>query len=136
MHTTGISLMPTLEVYLAAGHSDASKAALIHGMTQATVRAIGAPAESVRVLLSELPAAHFGIGDKSAANGAAPSLPVIVAILIAGRTDAQKQALISALSATGAAILDAPIEATRVIIKDIPNTDFGIGGQTARALGR
>jgi 4-oxalocrotonate tautomerase len=128
--------MPTLEVYLAAGHSEASKATLIHGMTQATVRAIGAPADSVRVLLSELPATHFGIAGKSAANGAAPSLPVIVAILIAGRTDAQKQALISALSATGAKVLDVPIEATRVIIKDIPNTDFGIGGQTARALGR
>jgi 4-oxalocrotonate tautomerase len=128
--------MPTLEVYLATGHSEASKATLIAGLTQATVDAIDAPAEAVRVLLSELPAAHFGIGGKSAANGAAPSLPVIVAILIAGRTDAQKQALIAALSATGAAVLDAPIAATRVIIKDIPNTDFGIGGQTARALGR
>ena len=128
--------MPTLEVYLAAGHSEASKATLIGGLTQATVDAIGAPAEAVRVLLSELPATHFGIGGKSAANGAAPSLPVIVAILITGRTDAQKQALIAGLSATGAAVLDAPIAATRVIIKDIPNTDFGIGGQTARALGR
>ncbi|MGF6239373.1 4-oxalocrotonate tautomerase [Paraburkholderia sp. GAS38] len=128
--------MPTLEVYLAAGHSEASKATLIAGLTQATVDAIDAPAEAVRVLLSELPATHFGIGGKSAASGAGPSLPVIVAILIAGRTDAQKQALIAALSATGAAVLDAPIAATRVIIKDIPNTDFGIGGQTARALGR
>ncbi|SIO61024.1 tautomerase family protein [Paraburkholderia phenazinium] len=128
--------MPTLEVYLAAGHSEASKATLIAELTQATVDAIDAPAEAVRVLLSELPATHFGIGGKSAANGAAPSLPVIVAILITGRTDAQKQALIAGLSATGAAVLDAPIAATRVIIKDIPNTDFGIGGQTARALGR
>lgn len=136
MLATGISLMPTLEVYLAAGHSEASKALLIKGLTQATVDAIGAPAEAVRILLSELPATHFGIGGKSAANGAPPSLPVIVAILIAGRTDAQKQALIAALSATGASMLDAPIEATRVIIKDIPNTDFGIGGQTARSLGR
>jgi 4-oxalocrotonate tautomerase family enzyme len=61
---------------------------------------------------------------------------VIIAILIAGRTDAQKKALIAQLSETIAAVLDAPLQSTRVMIKDIPNTDFGIGGQTARALGR
>jgi 4-oxalocrotonate tautomerase family enzyme len=128
--------MPTLEVYLPHGHDEARKASLIQGLTQATVAAIGAPAESVRILLSELPGTHVGIGGKTTANGAPPSLPVIVAILIAGRTDAQKQALIAALSETAAAVLDAPLQATRVMIKDIPNTDFGIGGQTARALGR
>jgi 4-oxalocrotonate tautomerase family enzyme len=128
--------MPTLEVYLPHGHDEARKASLIQGLTQATVTAIGAPAESVRILLSEMPGTHFGIGGKTAANDAPPSLPVIVAILIAGRTDTQKQALIAALSETATAVLDASIQATRVMIKDIPNTDFGIGGQTARALGR
>ncbi len=128
--------MPTLEVFLPAGHDDARKAALIAGLTGATVDALGAPAESVRILLSELPAAHIGLGGRSAADGAPPSLPVIVAILIAGRTDAQKRALIAALSDVAAGVLAAPLHATRVMIKDIPNTDFGIGGQTARALGR
>ncbi|WP_109482570.1 tautomerase family protein [Paraburkholderia sp. C35] len=128
--------MPTLEVYLPHGHDEARKASLIQGLTHATVSAIGAPAESVRILLSEMPAVHFGIGGKTAAHGAPPSLPVIVAILIAGRTDMQKEALIAALSETAAAVLDAPLQATRVMIKDIPNTDFGIGGQTARSLGR
>ena len=128
--------MPTLEVYLPHGHDEARKASLIQGLTQATVTAIGAPAESVRILLSEMLGTHFGIGGKTAANDAPPSLPVIVAILIAGRTDTQKQALIAALSETATAVLDASIQATRVMIKDIPNTDFGIGGQTARALGR
>ncbi|WDD93143.1 tautomerase family protein [Burkholderia sp. FERM BP-3421] len=127
--------MPTLEVFLPAGHGDARKAALIAGLTGATVDAIGAPAESIRILLSELPAAHIGLGGRGAADGAPPP-PVIVAILIAGRTDAQKCALIAALSDVAAGVLDAPLHATRVMIKDIPNTDFGIGGQTARALGR
>jgi 4-oxalocrotonate tautomerase len=124
--------MPTLEVYLPQGHADERKASLIQALTQATVDAISAPAESVRVLLSELPTANLGLGGKTTPA----ALPVIVAILIAGRTDAQKQALIEHLSETAAAILDAPLQATRVMIKDIPNTDFGIGGQTARALGR
>jgi 4-oxalocrotonate tautomerase family enzyme len=60
----------------------------------------------------------------------------IVAILIAGRTPAQKTALIAALSETAASVLDTPLDAARVMIKDIPNTDFGIGGQTAKSLGR
>ncbi|KUZ27267.1 4-oxalocrotonate tautomerase [Burkholderia territorii] len=128
--------MPTLEVFLPAGHDDARKADLITRLSTATVDAIGAPLESVRVLLTELPATHVGLGGRTAADGAPPSLPVIVAILIAGRTDEQKRALIAALSDAAANVLDAPLQATRVIVKDIPNTDFGIGGRTARALGR
>lgn len=124
--------MPTLEVYLPQGHTDERKASLIQGLTQATVDAIGAPAESVRVLLSELPATNIGLGGKLTPS----ALPVIIAILIAGRTDAQKKALIAHLSETSAAILEVPLASTRIMIKDIPNTDFGIGGQTARALGR
>ncbi|MFL9992472.1 tautomerase family protein [Paraburkholderia sediminicola] len=130
--------MPTLEVYLPAGHVEARKAQLIAGLTQATVDAIGAPAESVRILLSELPPHDFGIGGASAADHASSraSLLVIVAILIAGRTPAQKTALIAALSETSASVLDTSLDAARVMIKEIPNTDFGIGGQTAKSLGR
>ncbi|MCG7404646.1 MULTISPECIES: tautomerase family protein [Caballeronia] len=124
--------MPTLEVYLPQGHADERKASLIQGLTQATVDAIGAPAESVRILLSELPASDSGLGGKVSAAG----LPVIIAILIAGRTQTQKEALIAHLSETGASVLNVPLQSTRVLIKDIPNTDFGLGGKTARALGR
>ncbi|TDQ98540.1 tautomerase family protein [Paraburkholderia silvatlantica] len=128
--------MPTLEIHLPAGHAEPRKAALIHRLTQATVDAIGTPAEAVRILLSEFDARHYGIGGVSAAEGAPPSLPVIVAILIAGRTHEQKRTLIAALAQASAEVLAVPIDATRVIIKDIPNTDFGIGGVTAKALGR
>jgi 4-oxalocrotonate tautomerase len=124
--------MPTLEVYLPQGHADDRKASLIQGLTQATVDAIGAPAESVRILLSELPASNIGLGGKLMPA----ALPVIIAILIAGRTEAQKEALIARLCETSAAVLDVPLPSTRVMIKDIPNTDFGLGGKTARALGR
>jgi 4-oxalocrotonate tautomerase len=124
--------MPTLEVYLPQGYADERKASLIQGLTQATVDAIGAPAEAVRILLSELPASNIGLGGKLMPA----ALPVIIAILIAGRTDAQKEALIAHLSETCAGTLDEPLQSTRVFIKDIPNTDFGLGGKTARALGR
>ncbi|KVM70705.1 4-oxalocrotonate tautomerase [Burkholderia gladioli] len=128
--------MPTLEVYLSAGQSEARKSALIAGLTQATVDAIGAPADSVRVLINELPTGHHGTGGRCAAQCAAPSPPVIIAILIAGRTLEQKQALIEALVAAAASTLDSPLDATHVLIKDIPNTEFGIGGKTAKSLGR
>jgi len=124
--------MPTLEVYLPQGYADERKAQLIEGLTEATVQAIGAPAESVRVLLSELGATNAGLGGKLTPA----ALPVAIAILIAGRTDAQKVALIAQLSDAMSTILDVPLPSTRVMIKDIPNTDFGIGGKTARALGR
>jgi 4-oxalocrotonate tautomerase len=124
--------MPTLEVYLPQGYADARKASLIQGLTQATVDAIGTPAEAVRILLSELPASNIGLGGRLTPA----ALPVIIAILIAGRTDAQKEALIAHLSETCAGSLDVPLQSTRVFIKDIPNTDFGLGGKTARALGR
>jgi 4-oxalocrotonate tautomerase family enzyme len=62
--------------------------------------------------------------------------PARTAKLIAGRTSVQKEALIAALSETGADVLDTPLATARVMIKDIPDTDFGIGGQTAKALGR
>lgn len=82
-----ILIMPTLEVYLPQGHSDERKASLIDGLTRATVDAIGAPAESVRILLSELPVSNIGLGGKPTPA----ALPVIIAILIAGRTEAQKK---------------------------------------------
>ena len=127
-----ILTMPTLEIYLPQGHSDERKASLIAGLTQATVDAIGAPAESVRILLTELPVSNIGLGGKPTPA----ALPVIIAILIAGRTEAQKEALIAHLSETSASVLDVSLQSTRVMIKDIPNTDFGLGGKTARALGR
>ncbi|MBB3258362.1 4-oxalocrotonate tautomerase family enzyme [Paraburkholderia bannensis] len=128
--------MPTLEVYVPASHAETRKAALIEQLTQATVDAIGAPVEAVRILLSELPPSDYGIGGRAASQGTPPALPVIIAILIAGRTDEQKRALIHALCKTSASVLDTPLDATRVMIKDIPNTDFGLGGKTAKSLGR
>ncbi len=32
--------------------------------------------------------------------------------------------------------IGAPIETVRVVITEVPNTQFGIGGKTAKALGR
>jgi 4-oxalocrotonate tautomerase len=58
--------MPIIQVNLMEGRSDELKEALIAALTEATVQSIGAPRESVRVLLNEMPKTHWGIGGKSA----------------------------------------------------------------------
>jgi 4-oxalocrotonate tautomerase len=58
--------MPIVQIHLMEGRDDARKEKLIELVTDAVVNALDAPRESVRVLLDEMPKAHFGIGGKSA----------------------------------------------------------------------
>lgn len=128
--------MPTIETFVVEGGSDDGKRRLIAALTAAVVTAIDAPADSVRVILSEVPAANFGIGGRSVAMRPVGAQALMQAFLIAGRSAQQKVRLIAALTAAAADAIDAAPEAVRVIITDVPNTDFGLGGQTAAALGR
>ena len=48
------------------GRTDEQKEAVIREVTEALVRAVGAPKESVRVLINEMPKQHFGIAGESA----------------------------------------------------------------------
>ena len=56
--------MPLVEVTLIEGRSDAQKAALIAKVTDAVVEAIDAPIEAVRVVIREVPGAHWGVAGK------------------------------------------------------------------------
>lgn len=58
--------MPILQVNLMEGRSEEQKERLIEELTEACVRAIGAPKQSVRVMINEMPKLHFGIGGESA----------------------------------------------------------------------
>ena len=58
--------MPIIQVNLMEGRSDEQKEALIAALTDATVQSLGAPRDSVRILLNEMPKTHWGIGGKSA----------------------------------------------------------------------
>lgn len=127
--------MPTLYTTLMAGHGEHRKARLIAALSEAVVGAIDAPLEAVTVILDEVPRAHYGIAGR-AATPATPARALLQAFLIAGRSDAQKVRLVAALTAAVAGTLDAAPGDVRVFIQDVPNTDFGLGGQTAAALGR
>lgn len=55
--------MPLIDVTLTTGRSDDQLRNLIHKLTGAVVEAIGAPKESIRVLIREVPTAHWAAGD-------------------------------------------------------------------------
>ncbi|NWA08509.1 2-hydroxymuconate tautomerase [Pseudomonas gingeri] len=63
-------------------------------------------------------------------------MPIMQVFLIEGRGEEQKARLIAALTEAAVESIQAPRESVRVIITEMPRTDFGIAGKTAKALGR
>ena len=63
-------------------------------------------------------------------------MPIAVIHLLEGRDEAKKRALLLEVSNAISRTLDAPIESVRVIVQEMPNTNFAIGGKIAKDLGR
>jgi 4-oxalocrotonate tautomerase len=57
--------MPLLQVSLVEGRAPEVKERLIAVLTDAVVDVIGARRETVRVILTDVPAAHWGVGGTS-----------------------------------------------------------------------
>ena len=58
--------MPFAQIQMMEGRSEDQKRAVIEKVTAALVEAVGAPIETVRVIITEIPKAHWGIAGKSA----------------------------------------------------------------------
>lgn len=54
--------MPLIQVTLIEGRPAEAKVELIRTLTEAAVASLQAPRESIRVILQEVPAAHWGVG--------------------------------------------------------------------------
>lgn len=54
--------MPIIEVTLVEGREDSQKKQLVTELTEATVRAVNCPIDTVRVIIREVPPEHFGAG--------------------------------------------------------------------------
>lgn len=54
--------MPVIQVTMVEGRPAQAKTALIGALTEAAVATLGAPRETIRVILQEVPAAHWGVG--------------------------------------------------------------------------
>lgn len=63
-------------------------------------------------------------------------MPIIVAHILEGRPAELKIELIRNITETVAKTLDVPPESVRVIVSEMGKDDYGIGGKTARELGR
>jgi 4-oxalocrotonate tautomerase len=60
--------MPFIDVTLAVGRTPEQLRALQHELTLAANRAVGAPIESIRVVLREVPTTHWSAGDVTIAE--------------------------------------------------------------------
>lgn len=60
--------MPIISVKIIKGRTPAQKALLIRELAQATMRSLDAPEASIRVILTEIEAEHWGIGARTKAS--------------------------------------------------------------------
>ncbi len=57
--------MPIVEITMIEGRSAEAKRRLIAKVTDSIIEAIDAPRDSIRIILREIPALHFGAGGKT-----------------------------------------------------------------------
>lgn len=58
--------MPIAQLHIMEGRTDDQKERLIYEVTQAISNSLDAPVENVRVIITEMPKQHFGMGGESA----------------------------------------------------------------------
>lgn len=63
-------------------------------------------------------------------------MPIIHVHLMEGRSEDLKRRLIEELTQVAIDVINAPRESIRVLLIEIPTDSWGIGGKTARDLGR
>lgn len=63
-------------------------------------------------------------------------MPFVQINMIQGRSEEQKRAVIEKVSNAIVEATGSPMQAVRVMIVEVPNTNWGIGGQSAKDLGR
>lgn len=124
--------MPILNIQIVQGRSAQQKKALLTKVSQAVVDSLAAPVASVRIMLSEIPAEHVIVAGEVGKEAA-----LVQAMLITGRTEEKKAALLAAISRAVHQSIDISEQDVRVVITDVPNTDMGMaGGVSAKSAGR
>jgi 4-oxalocrotonate tautomerase len=63
-------------------------------------------------------------------------MPLAQISMLEGRSDEQKRAVIEKVTAALVEAVGVPVESVRVLITEVPKTQWGIGGKTAKDLGR
>ncbi len=60
--------MPIAQLYILEGRNNEQKETLIREVSEAMSRSLDAPIERVRVIITEMPKNHFGIGGEPASK--------------------------------------------------------------------
>jgi 4-oxalocrotonate tautomerase len=63
-------------------------------------------------------------------------MPIAQIQIIEGRSAEQIETMVSEVTQAIARSLNAPMESVRVVVEEVPKTHWGIGGKTAKQLGR
>ncbi|MBN9429120.1 MAG: 2-hydroxymuconate tautomerase family protein [Burkholderiales bacterium] len=63
-------------------------------------------------------------------------MPIARISIMEGHSDEKKAELIAAVTEAIHRSMDAPYEVIRVLLDEVPRTQWGIGGKTALALGK
>jgi 4-oxalocrotonate tautomerase len=63
-------------------------------------------------------------------------MPFAQIYMLEGRTEEQKRAVIEKVTQALVEAVDAPVNTVRVLIQDVPKTNWGIAGVSAKDLGR
>lgn len=124
--------MPILTAHVTAGYTSEQKKALLEQSTQAVIKSLNAPLDSIRMTLQEYAT------DSTIVSGEVGARHLLyIAYLIEGRTPELKSALIAALSEAAHTALGLSADDVRVVIQDVPKSDMGVaGGISALAAGR
>lgn len=128
--------MPFVQVHLVEGHTAEQKKAVITKITQALQDAIGAPRPNIRVWIHELPKDCYGVGGESVDSLDDCVQPFAQLFLIEGRSEEQKRAVIENLTQALEEATGAARQGIRAWITEVPKTNWGIAGKTAKDLGR
>ncbi|MCJ0766063.1 tautomerase family protein [Variovorax terrae] len=125
--------MPTLHLKIAPLQNPERYQSLARALTEITARVLGKRAEVTAVVIDDLPAARWYVGG---ADVQQPTAMLEISITQGTNTAAQKAAFIAAAFAELQRQLahGGPLEpASYVIVRELPATDWGYGGQTQQA---
>ena len=125
--------MPTLTLKLAAPHDPERDQALATALTAITASTLGKRADVTAVLIEDLPAARWFVGGRAVQR---PTALLEISVTAGSNTAAQKAAFIEAAFAELQGQLapgSALEEASYVIVREVPATDWGYAGKTQQA---
>lgn len=128
--------MPTLQLKVAPLLNPERYRALAQALTRITAQHLGKREDVTAMVIDDLPAARWYIGGRDVQRATAL---LEITITAGSNTVAQKQAFIAATFAELQAQLGygQPLaEASYVIVREVPATDWGYGGYTQAARRR